>query len=373
MLLLSATPYKMYTLGHEDDDDHYRDFLQSSCRFLQPQSDGFEELLQSYRRELYRLESGSIDRLREVQCGLANGLRQVMARTERLAASVDRAGMLREVPSAGLRLEPADLVAYLAIQGVAREVTHDDTLEYWKSSPYLLNFMDGYTLKLAFDKALGLPPRQARLAQILADSGNLLLPRKAVAAYRAVDPGNARLRWLQEDTVGRGWWRLLWMPPSLPYYQLGTHFSKAAEAGCSKRLIFSAWRVVPKAIATLLTYEAERQMIRHKEKTPRNTTGARKKRRPLLRFTRSKGRLTGLPVLSQRMARVLRSLGIHRQGLNFYALRHTFRTVADGTKDQPAVDLIMGHVRDDMASAYRERIDDARLIAVTDFVHSWLF
>ena len=32
-LLLSATPYKMYTLSHESDDDHYRDFLQT-VRFL---------------------------------------------------------------------------------------------------------------------------------------------------------------------------------------------------------------------------------------------------------------------------------------------------------------------------------------------------
>jgi integrase len=58
---------------------------------------------------------------------------------------------------------------------------------------------------------------------------------------------------------------------------------------------------------------------------------------------------------------------------NFYTLRHTFRTIADESKDQPAVDHIMGHARDDMASVYRERIDDARLKAVADYVHAWLF
>ena len=41
--------------------------------------------------------------------------------------------------------------------------------------------------------------------------------------------------------------------------------------------------------------------------------------------------------------------------------------------DQVAVDHIMGHARDDMASAYRERISDDRLRAVAGVVHAWLF
>jgi hypothetical protein len=33
----------------------------------------------------------------------------------------------------------------------------------------------------------------------------------------------------------------------------------------------------------------------------------------------------------------------------------------------------MGHVDESMAGAYRERIDDARLRAVVEHVHTWLF
>jgi len=78
--------------------------------------------------------------------------------------------------------------------------------------------------------------------------------------------------------------------------------------------------------------------------------------------------------VAKETARLLHSLHINgRKGLGFYTLRHTFRTVADESKDQVAVDFIMGHARDDMASVYRERISDERLKAVSDHVRKWLF
>jgi integrase len=83
------------------------------------------------------------------------------------------------------------------------------------------------------------------------------------------------------------------------------------------------------------------------------------------------GRL-GVNSLSAEMAKLLRKLGINGKR-NFYALRHTFETVAGESRDQIAVDAIMGHVRQDMASIYRERISDQRLKAVTDHVRQWLF
>jgi integrase len=83
----------------------------------------------------------------------------------------------------------------------------------------------------------------------------------------------------------------------------------------------------------------------------------------------------GVPIDSVRMEfdKLLSALGSKRPDLSFYAIRHTFRTIADRSKDQPAVDHLMGHVRDDMASVYRERIDDDRLEAVVKVVHDWLF
>jgi integrase len=78
--------------------------------------------------------------------------------------------------------------------------------------------------------------------------------------------------------------------------------------------------------------------------------------------------------LAKEFGKLLRALHINgRKGLGFYTLRHTFRTVADEAKDQPAVDFIMGHEVPHMSVVYRETISDARLRAVAEHVRTWLF
>jgi integrase len=77
--------------------------------------------------------------------------------------------------------------------------------------------------------------------------------------------------------------------------------------------------------------------------------------------------------VSKETAKLLRELGLSRPGLNFYALRHTFETIGGESRDQVAVDHIVGHARDDMASVYREKVSNERLKAVSDHVRAWLF
>ncbi len=86
-----------------------------------------------------------------------------------------------------------------------------------------------------------------------------------------------------------------------------------------------------------------------------------------------KGTGPRVDAVTQAFKRLLLSLKLHRHGLGFYTLRHIFETIAGGLADQVAVDAIMGHADHSMASHYRERIDDARLQAVVDHVHDWLF
>lgn len=77
--------------------------------------------------------------------------------------------------------------------------------------------------------------------------------------------------------------------------------------------------------------------------------------------------------VSKEFAKLLKQLKLHRKGLGFYLLRHVFETVGGETKDQVAVNAIMGHADASMAAAYRERISDSRLRAVVSHVHAWLF
>jgi integrase len=76
--------------------------------------------------------------------------------------------------------------------------------------------------------------------------------------------------------------------------------------------------------------------------------------------------------ITKETRKLLDALGLngHR---NFYTLRHTFRTIADEAKDQPAADYIMGHEVPHMSSVYRETISDERLRAVVEHVRRWLF
>jgi integrase len=82
---------------------------------------------------------------------------------------------------------------------------------------------------------------------------------------------------------------------------------------------------------------------------------------------------TPADALGQEFTKVLIELNLKRPRLSFYGLRHGFETIAGGTKDQVAVDAIMGHVPQGMSAMYRERIEDERLVAVAEYVRGWLW
>lgn len=303
VLLLSATPYKPYTQAGEEEGDHYRDFV-ATAGFLLDDTERtaeLEELLAVMRRELLTWGEGSSERLAAIKEQVESILRRVMCRTERLAATPGRDGMLKEVPTPNLSPEPADLESYVATAKVAEALDEPDQLELWKSSPYLLNLMDSYKLKRRLDEVLtedADPSERQEVEVALGAARTSLLPFDVLRAYGELEFQNARLRALAADTVGRGAWRLLWLPPSLPHYEPTGPFADPALRSMTKRLVFSAWAIVPKAIATLLSYDAERRMTLFGDPRASNTSEARALRGNLLEFKRSGGRLAGLPVLA---------------------------------------------------------------------------
>jgi hypothetical protein len=303
VLLLSATPYKMYTVSDDGgEDDHYRDFVRT-IRFLESKAAGarpIEHDMEAYQSAVLGLtQSEGPERLRAATQRLAERLRRVMVRTERLASTPDRNGMLREVPTAPLALRPTDVLDYLAVEAVSRVVGQRDCIEYWKSAPYVLNFLDdGYKLKTELRKALEVADQRMKVAQALSVSPTATLPWNRIHRYHEVDPGNPRMRAFVDDFLGGNAHRLLWIPPAMPYYALGGAFADEGVAQLTKRLVFSSWRAVPRAIAAMLSYEVERRVFSD-DPAAEYSPEYRAKRRALLRFgAEPDGRLTGMAVLA---------------------------------------------------------------------------
>ena len=181
-----------------------------------------------------------------------------MARTERPQLRKD--GMLHERSLDAAPVEVADLTGFAALRRVAESVDANATVEYWKSVPYFINFMDGYQLADRVRDRLSRPPPERRSWSPSSSArSDLIGPRWK--HFGPIDLGNGRLRALAAETVGQGWWRLLWVPPSMPYLTPAGPYADAAVQGMTKRLIFSSWSAAPTAIASLLSYEAERQLV----------------------------------------------------------------------------------------------------------------
>jgi hypothetical protein len=256
-LLLSATPYRMLTRSTELGEDHHSDFLKTTA-FLLGHDDTavgkVSDALARYRAGLRALagDDADVEAVKVARDVVATQLGRVMCRTERLAATADRNGMLDFAPKNPIRprLVTEDLMQFRELDQIAGSLKSGDVLEYWKSAPYPLNFMDGYQLAREFETA----HRSGALGGV--ERG---LDVDGVRELRKIDLGNARLRGVVDRLDEERAWSLLWLPPSLPYYTPGRPFSRATIA--TKRLIFSAWAVVPKAIAALTSYEAERHLF----------------------------------------------------------------------------------------------------------------
>ena len=294
VLLLSATPYKMFTLDQEnDEDDHYPDFIRT-LNFLFNDSGKVNEvksLLSEHRTTLHACTKGSTCHPGK-KAELEQALLKVMCRTERVATTRDHNSRLCEVEQPALPT-PADLQHAATVDAVATCVKAKEPIEYWKSAPYLINFLKHYELRHKLDAQLHAPSDALR--EILASAHGQLLTKEKLTGNQALDPANPRMRVLFEDTIDKGMWQLLWMPPSMPYTKPGGAYRD--KDGLTKALVFSSWNAVPDAIASICSYEAERKML----------TGTRvshselyDKIRPLLRFAMASTdhHPTGMPLMA---------------------------------------------------------------------------
>jgi len=290
-LLLSATPYRMLTLAGDelDEGDHYQDFLET-LSFLYGREKGPEVAatlareMRAFRSLLHTLPQSYTSAV-EARQAIEQRLRKVIARTERVLSTIERDSMMSE-PAIMVSVAPADLAQASALSQVARTLDAPEIIEYWKSAPYLLNFMRHYSLKQLLTAEAEAP--SATLRGAIQAARPTMLDYDAIDAYAPLEPANGRMRAIMDDIFGQRLEQNLWIPAALPYYG-----DARSGAPLTKALIFSSWSMVPDAIAALLSYEAERRM-------GVGESGRRyfeqHRLRPL-QFRQDQGRLAGLRAL----------------------------------------------------------------------------
>lgn len=259
VLLLSATPFKPFTYG-EEAEDHAEDFF-TLLNFLANGDDAtldvpaVKKQLQQYRD---RLRSGGD--VADVRENVGSALRRVMSRWER--PSINTHSPLVEHVKETDQITASDLASYVALHRASELVGKPRdrglvTPEYWKSAPYFASFCQGYQLanRLQENQTGGVA---AQLRQAL--DGAQLISARDVASFAPLEPASARLRMLVQDTLDQEWWRMLWVSPSLPYFTPGGAFASESARSMTKRLLFSSWGATPTAVASVLSYEAERRI-----------------------------------------------------------------------------------------------------------------
>jgi len=285
-LLLSATPYKLYTSDAEiEQEDHYKDFL-ATTRFLfadQPSCvDSLQGDLSHFATCIKRLNTSQESSMKAAHAAKSSvevTLRKVMSRTERIAASAERDAMLRE-DQPNLSINRSDIRQYMATNAMFRAVgSETDPMPLWKSAPYLVNFMHGYKFNERLLQAADESP--GNLCEVLKSHPTAFLKKSDIDYWSPINYAHAKVRSLVQAHLDNDMWQLLWLPPTLPYWPLETPFLGARY---TKSLLFSAWNFVPEAVSALMSYEAERRMA---DNQWRSYTNPEQQQGALLQLTQS--------------------------------------------------------------------------------------
>jgi hypothetical protein len=254
-VLLSATPYKMYTVGDEDEENHYDDFLSTTSWLLKEDQGLMDKLktnLEKFRASVFTKSGVDVEGALDGKKNTEDVLRLIMSRTERVKSTKENDGMilnkeLQIIPT------PEEMINFVQLEEIASALDLKGNVDYWKSSPYLLNLMEDYDIKRRLlDRLHTVPVKKA-----MAKYPSAFIDKKAIEDFNFVSPNNSRLKAIQDEIFKNESWKLLWIPPTAPYYKLRGAFENFTDRSFTKSLVFSSWKVVPRAVASLISHEAE--------------------------------------------------------------------------------------------------------------------
>lgn len=264
ILLLSATPYKPYStleeLNTDGCDEHYQDFMKvmDFLYVTKENKDNFKLTWQHYSANLKRTEVTNLSPILSAKKEAEKALYNVMCRTERF-----NSGIINDAGVTDVAILPEDIVSYAQGQKLIDWCSKYNRLrfgnipiEYVKSSPYLLSFMDKYELK---KELVNWIRRTNALSEC--DTSSLLLSRRKINNYHKISPGNGKLNFLHNLIFGDKHQNkthlLLWIPASNPYYKTGGVFDSESARNFSKIILFSSWEMVPRMISVMISYYSE--------------------------------------------------------------------------------------------------------------------
>lgn len=262
VLLLSATPYKLYSTRHDEaaGRSHHQDFFELLCFLFgtdRKELIDLESALRDFRNQMVS-EEPNFDRLRILRDGIQLRLRSVMSRTERpenLSTVSVSSRLQAEIISDDLRVFK-HWVSRLRGKRRTAGGRHDlvsYAVPYWSSIPLPIQTMGrGYVAWLQAERKAR-PRDEPTLRQLQRDrlNGPKAWPHPQFRSLqKIVTPSRLMLPW-----VG----------PSFPWWDLDGPWSDP-EAAKGKLLIFSRFKAVPPALASLLSFDLEtrlRNQLKH--------------------------------------------------------------------------------------------------------------
>lgn len=262
ILLLSATPYKMYSTLEEIDetqtDKHYSEFfdVMNFLNISENEKNRFKTVWSDYSVKLKELTNGDTTVI-SAKNAAEDAMYQHICRTERISEEENADIIDDKDVDIPLSVTQQDIKSYLQDQKLIKEIgaSFNVPVDYIKSSPYLMSFMRDYQLKRYIEEYFSEHPKQINKA----NKELLWLKRKTFDRYDKIPNGNARLDRVMTHIFKDNAELLLWVPPSRPYYQPQGVFKNVSDF--SKTLVFSSWEMVPRMIAGLISYEAERKTV----------------------------------------------------------------------------------------------------------------
>lgn len=265
VLLLSATPYKLYTTMEEmdenADDEPYKEFFNVMDFLFEKDRDDFHKKWLEYSSSLQAAQKHGFEVLRTQKTDAENAMYKGTCRTERISVMEDGDYIDDSSKDKHLKITEGDIKSYVQMQKVFNDTCPGQNVpvDYVKSCPYLMSFMEKYKLKDNIKKAF-----VDGTESIFIDNETIWLNRNNIENYKEIPDNNARLTQLKDFAFQNNAENLLWIPPCRPYYNLEGSYKGITNF--TKTLVFSSWEMVPRMISTLLSYELERKIYGKKFK-----------------------------------------------------------------------------------------------------------